>query len=342
MLKKVAWMLAISMLAFLVVAQFLPREHRVQRTIVVEQPASLVFTLLNGYGHFNEWSPWAARDASARYSVSGPGFGAGARLDWQGDPRIVGTGWQRITFSEPYRRIDMQLDFGEQGTANSSFLIEEVQGGTELQWQFRTDVTEGKGYLGRVLGRYFGLFLEKWIGDDYEQGLAAFKQYAETFPGTDFAAADIKLVEAEAREILYVEGQSGHDPDEVAQALASAFGEVIRFLAEQEIELAGQPMAITRHWDDDRYFFEAALPVSRLPESTNGRVMAGMSPQGRAVRLVHTGPYDQMRDAYDELSAWMAAHRIEAGEVSWEHYISDPGNTPAQDLVTHIYFLVAN
>lgn len=342
MLKKVSWILGFTLIAVLVAAQFLPREHRVQREILVRQPASLVFTLLNGYGHFNEWSPWATRDPSAQYRASGPDYGPGARLDWTGDPRIVGTGWQRITNSEPYRRIDMQLDFGEQGTANSSFLFEETGEGTRVTWQFRTDVTAGKGYFGRVLGRYFGLFLDKWVGDDYEQGLAAFRQYAETFPPVDFEGIDISLVEAQAHEILYVEGHSGQEPEQVAQALASAYGEVIRFMAEQDIELAGQPMAITRSWDDENYYFEAALPVSHLPEATGGRVRAGLSPSGTAVRLVHIGPYDALRDSYDVLNAWMSAHRLEAGAVSWEHYISDPGDTPSDELVTHIYFEVGD
>lgn len=342
MLKKVFWLLGFTLLAFLVIAQFLPREHRVQREILVHQPPSLVFTLLNSYRHFNEWSPWVARDPSAQYRASGPEQGDGARLDWNGDPRIVGTGWQRITNSEPYRRIDMQLDFGEQGTANSSFLFDETTEGTTVTWQFRTDVTAGKGYLARVLGRYFGLFLDRWIGDDYEQGLAAFRQYAETFPSADFAGVDISIVEAQAQEILYVEGRSGQDPDEVAQALANAFGEVIRFMAEREVELTGQPMAITRNWDDDNYYFEAALPVSHLPESIDGRVRTGLSPSGKAVRLVHVGPYDQLRESYDILNAWISAHRLEAGDVSWEHYISDPGETPSDELVTHIYFMVSD
>jgi effector-binding domain-containing protein len=34
----------------------------------------------------------------------------------------------------------------------------------------------------------------------------------------------------------------------------------------------------------------------------------------------------------------MAAHGLQEGTLSWEHYISDPGETPEQDLVTHIYF----
>jgi hypothetical protein len=36
----------------------------------------------------------------------------------------------------------------------------------------------------------------------------------------------------------------------------------------------------------------------------------------------------------------MAAHGLKEGRVSWEHYISDPGQTPAGEIITHIYFLI--
>ena len=40
------------------------------------------------------------------------------------------------------------------------------------------------------------------------------------------------------------------------------------------------------------------------------------------------------------MAAFMAVNGLREGRVSWEQYISDPGITPAEDLVTHIYFLV--
>jgi effector-binding domain-containing protein len=104
--------------------------------------------------------------------------------------------------------------------------------------------------------------------------------------------------------------------------------------------MAGQPMAITRSWDENGYRFDAALPVSELPGVTTGKVQSGQSPAGRAARYTHTGPYDQMLDAYDQLAAYMAANGLRGGDVSWEHYISDPGETDPGDLVTHIYFLL--
>ncbi|NND44154.1 MAG: hypothetical protein HKN58_02440 [Xanthomonadales bacterium] len=341
MLKKILTVVALVLVGFVVVGIFLPGQHRVERSITIERPVSVVFTLLNGFQSFNEWSPWAARDPSAEYRYSGPEKGVGARLSWVGDPRLVGTGWQEIVVSRPYERLEMVLDFGSQGRAMSYFTLTAVDDDTRLTWGFETDVTEDRGLLAALLGKYFGLFLDHWVGADYEQGLASLKQYAESLPAADFSSADIAVVNVEPVDVLLVAARSSQQADDVTRALAEAFGELTQFMAEHDIGLAGQPMAITRAWDEEGYEFDAALPVDRLPESTSGNVRTGQSPGGRAVRIVHQGPYDAMLDSYERLASYMAAHGLEEGPVSWEHYISDPGDTAPGDLVTHIYVQVA-
>ncbi|NIV21289.1 MAG: hypothetical protein GWN54_12040 [Gammaproteobacteria bacterium] len=73
-----------------------------------------------------------------------------------------------------------------------------------------------------------------------------------------------------------------------------------------------------------------------------GQVQAGLSPGGPVVRIVHVGPYTTTGESYGLLEAYMAAHGVTQGALSWEHYISDPGVIPADELVTHIYYQVAD
>jgi hypothetical protein len=82
-----------------------------------------------------------------------------------------------------------------------------------------------------------------------------------------------------------------------------------------------------------------ANPAGPAPAS---RVRAGHSPAGRAVRVVHRGPYERMGPTYEKLAAWIAAHAMEEGRVSWEQYMSDPGETPEDELITHIYFRIGD
>ena len=377
MLKKVFYALVIAIVIFIAVGLFLPREVHVERTVSIQRPPATVFTVLNSYRSFAAWSPWADRDPAAVYEFSGPEAGPGARLSWRGDPRLVGSGWQEITESRPYSLVRMRVDFDQQGSARSYFQLDPVDGGTRVTWGFDTDLQEGQGWLGGLLARYFGLFFDTWIGTDYEQGLGRLKAYLEALPPADFSALDVAIVDAAAVDILYVDSDADLDSPDLTSSLAAAYREITGYMAERGITRAAQPMAITRVREAGGYEVEAAIPVVLpAPEPTTepaasetaadgdaaqaaesaaaeataaatgtpapSRVRIGQSPSGRAVRAVHRGPYDRMGPTYEQLAAWMGAHGVAEGDVSWEQYISDPGETPPDELVTHIYFLIAD
>lgn len=342
-MKKLLIFLLVLAGLFVAGGLLLPTQVHVERSIVIERPAATVFTLVNGYRTFNQWSPWAGLDPDADFELRGPSTGVGARMEWSGDPAMVGTGWQEITSSTPYERVETQLDFGPQGRAESYFDIQEGPSRSHVTWGFDTDVTEGQGVVGALLGRYFGLMLDRWVGTDYEQGLAALKAYAESLPPQDFSGADIALLEVEPLDVLLASGEANQDPTAIAAALASAYGELTQFITQQGLEVSGQPMAITRAWEDGRYAFDAAIPVTGGSEvAAGGNVRTGLSPGGLAARIVHVGSYAETSSSYEKLAAWMAAHGWREGGLTWEHYISDPGETPEAEIITHIYFQVAN
>jgi effector-binding domain-containing protein len=279
----------------------------------------------------------------------------------------------------------MYQDFEQQGVAESSFRMRETEAGTHLTWGFDTDLQEGQGWFGGLVARYFGLFFDKWIGTDYEQGLARLKAYLESLPAGDFSDLEVEIVEVEPADILYVASDAGPGASDITATLAAAYQEITAYMSQRGIEMAAQPMAITRIGDQGRYEVEAAIPV-HLPEAgpvaaaeaqpepdpaapaaegeSQGAaaqaagtseaetseaasapaswVRVGHSPAGRAVRVVHRGPYDRMGPTYEKLAAWIAAHAMVEGRVSWEQYISDPGETPEDELVTHIYFRIGD
>lgn len=340
MFTKILYSIVISIIIFIVIGFLLPRQVHVERSIEINKPSSTIFILLNDFDSFESWSPWAERDPDTVFEYSGPESGVGARMDWSGDPRLVGTGWQEIIESRPYSLVRMHLDFEQQGEAQAYFQIDRSGSGSLLTWGFDTDLVEGQGIFGGLLARYFGLFFDKWIGTDYELGLANFKRFVESLPSSDFIAVELDIVDPQAMDILYVSSNSSRDSTDIAASLTTAYREITTFMADSGIERVSQPMTITRAWDESGFEFDAAIPVNMLPAELSGNVQAGQSPAGRAVRLVHRGPYDQMGPSYEKLAAYMAAHGLKEGRISWEHYISDPGVTPVEDVITHIYFLI--
>jgi effector-binding domain-containing protein len=330
----------ILLAAFVATGYLLPKQVHVERTITIERPASMMFALLNGYRYFKEWSPWADRDPNAEFVISGPDSGVGARMSWIGEPHLVGSGWQEIVASKPYEQIDFRLDFDAQGIADTGFTLLSQGDATRVTWSFDSDLTEGLGFLDAFLSRYFGLLFDRWVGGDYEQGLANLKRFAESLPVSDFSQMEIERVEVAAQNILFVTSSSSQDPQDIAVAMAEAYAEISVFMDNAGIQMSGQPMAITRAWEEGSYQFDAAIPVDVVPAELSGNVMAGKSPSGPAVRAVHHGGSDQMMPSYEKLAAYMSAHGLSEGKVSWEHYISDPGNTAPLDMITHIYIML--
>jgi effector-binding domain-containing protein len=348
MIKNIFYSIVIAVFIFIAIGFFLPHEVHVERQIDIQRPAATVFTVLNSYRGFQAWSPWSQRDPDAVYEFSGPERGPGARMSWAGDPRLVGTGWQEIIDSQANSLVRMHLEFEQQGSADSYFRIDETAEGVRLTWGFDTDLQEGQGWFGGLLARYFGLFFDSWIGSDYEAGLTRLKSLLESMPAADFSDLEVAVVAVEPQTILYVKSGSGDGSDDPGQSLAAAYQEIGAFMAEHGIEMTAQPMAITRIHDDSSYDVEAAIPV-RLESPGGlegadpaGRVRIGQSPAGRALRVIHHGPYESMAPSYEKLAAWAAAHGVSEGGISWEQYISDPRETPADDLVTHIYLLIEN
>ena len=190
------------------------------------------------------------------------------------------------------------------------------------------------------LARYFGLLFDRWVGNDYEQGLANLKQFAESLPVSDFSRIEITRLHVPAQDILFVSTSSREDPVEIAAAMASAYEEIGKFMNEAGISMQGQPMAITRLREEGLYQFDAAIPVDVVPVEVHGQVRIGKSPSGDAVRAIHYGDFSRMMPSYEKMTAYMSAHGLSHGGVSWEHYISDPGTTATEDLVTHIYIML--
>jgi len=339
-LKKAGIVFLFLIAAFVVTGYLLPREVHIERSITIERPAPMMFELLNGFQYFDKWSPWAKRDPAAVFTVSGPESGVGAKLSWSGDPQLVGSGWQEIVAIKPYEQIDIRLDFDAQGPADTGFRLKALGDATRVTWFFDSDLTQGVNMLDAFLARYFGLLFDRWVGGDYEAGLANLKQLAESLPVSDFSQLEISRVDLEAQNILYVTTRSSQDPADIADAMAAAYAEISDFMNREGIRMSGQPMAITRAWEEGSYQFDAAIPVDVVPSQLSGDIQAGVSPSGPAIRAVHHGAYDELMPTYRKLAAYMSAHGLRQGRVSWEHYITDPAETEPSEMITYVYIML--
>jgi len=170
----------IGIIAVLVVISFfLPATAEVERSVVIDAAPEKIFPHVNDLRATQEWSPWAKRDPEMTQTFSGPDQGVGQSVAWQSDHPEVGSGTQTITESVENRRVAVDLDFGDMGTADAAFDLEPQGAGTEVTWSFQTELGMNP------FMRYLGLMFDGMIGPDYERGLTSLKTLVEAQPDTE-------------------------------------------------------------------------------------------------------------------------------------------------------------
>jgi hypothetical protein len=172
-LKRIVLAFVGLVVLFLLVGLILPSKYHVQRAVVVQAKPETIFPWINNLKKWPEWSAWTKeKDATLNYTYEGPEEGAGAISRWEG--KKMGEGMMRIIESGTNTGAKYDLSF-EHGRYRSIAVITfEPQGeSTRVIWNNDGDLG------GNPISRYFGLFMERMIGPDFEEGLAKLKVKAE-------------------------------------------------------------------------------------------------------------------------------------------------------------------
>lgn len=148
--------------------------YTVQRSATIDAPPARVYDLIADFHNWTKWSPWDGIDPELKRSYSGAQSGVGAVYNWSGNRR-VGQGRMEITAAESSRvQIDLVFEKPFKARNDAMFTIEPEGSGARVTWSM-----SGKKTL---LTKAMGIFksMDKFLGPDFEKGLAQLKVNAET------------------------------------------------------------------------------------------------------------------------------------------------------------------
>ncbi|HVM85295.1 MAG TPA: SRPBCC family protein, partial [Candidatus Binatia bacterium] len=151
-----------------------PDSIKVQRSIVIKAAPDRIFTLINDFKAWPQWSPYETKDPNMQRTLSGADQGKGAIYAWNGN-RNVGAGRMEILESTAPTKIAIKLDFMKpiEGHNIATFTMVPNGEATEVTWTM-----EGPApFIGKVMGVFFDL--DKMIGSDFDAGLANLKRVSE-------------------------------------------------------------------------------------------------------------------------------------------------------------------
>jgi hypothetical protein len=174
MLKTILIVVVVLIALVLIYAATRPDDFRVERSVVVAQPAEKIFPLIDTLQNWQAWSPYERKDPAMRRNYAGPASGIGAAYAWKGN-KEVGEGRMEIVASTPPSEIRFKLDFAVPFEAHNQavFALEPVAGGTRVGWA----MTGASPFMFKLMGLFMNI--DEMIGRDFETGLAALKAQAE-------------------------------------------------------------------------------------------------------------------------------------------------------------------
>ncbi|CAL74330.1 conserved hypothetical protein; putative secreted protein [Bradyrhizobium sp. ORS 278] len=161
-------------------------------------------------------------------------------------------------------------------------------------------------------------------------------------PATPPAAAPSQAADAfgeeiklEAKKVVLVKGTANWD--NAFDTLIDSFKALSTTLDKQGVKPAGNGMIVYTSTDDNGFTYLAEMPIDQEPKTLGKGMSIGQSPEGKALKFVHRGSYDNMDNTYEAITNHLDERRLEAKDTFIEEYLTDPLKTAEDKLVINVY-----
>lgn len=145
-------------------------DYAVSRTVRINAPAERIYPLVDSSKGWSSWGVWYRRDPQMKVSESGAAQGAGAAWSWVSDSQ--GNGAMRLTDVQPGQRVAYELAIEGFDPSQGDLTLVPDGAATQVTWRMH-------GRMNQLVGRWFGLFMDRLVGPDFNEGLANLKALAE-------------------------------------------------------------------------------------------------------------------------------------------------------------------
>ena len=139
----------------------------------------------------------------------------------------------------------------------------------------------------------------------------------------------------EPKKVVIIKGTANWDS--AFDTLIDSFKALTALLDKQGIKAVGNSMIVYTSTDDTGFTFLAQIPVEQEPKNLTKDMSIGKSPDGKALKFVHRGSYDNMDNTYEAITNHLDDKKLEAKDTFIEEYITDPLKTAEDKLVINVY-----
>jgi effector-binding domain-containing protein len=138
-----------------------------------------------------------------------------------------------------------------------------------------------------------------------------------------------------SKTVILVKGTANWDT--AFDTLIESLKTLSAFLDKQGVKPSGNSMIVYTSTDDTGFSYLAEIPVDQEPKNLTNAMSVGKSPEGRALKFVHRGSYENMDNTYEAITNHLDDKKLEAKDTFVEEYITDPLKTTEDKLVINVY-----
>jgi hypothetical protein len=152
----------------------LPGHYRVERSTVIDAKPAAIFPLVGDLKAWRRWGIWFSRDPGMHVEYSPATTEVGAWSQWKSQSQ--GDGKMTITAVHPDDDFEYSMVFADIGMVShgTMALAPGPDGATRVTMAMEGDLGHNPLY------RWFGVFMNKLVGPDFEAGLANLKKLSES------------------------------------------------------------------------------------------------------------------------------------------------------------------
>lgn len=330
-LKKIGIVLLILFGLYLLISLFLPSSTKVERSIMINAPAKVVFDQINTLKNWKSWSYWDNIDPAMKSEYSGPESGIGSKHSWESKDENVGKGSLTIIASKPDSVIT-ELSFEGMGTSIGGWIIKDTTGGVIVTTYMNMEM----GLFGRI---FPGLMMDNFLGGDFEKSLAGLKKHAESLPAEPASSAqEMKIETTTTPAMLFAGTKIETNNEKISSDIGASYGKIGAFMKKNGLEQAGPVFALYHSYSPEKIVMECGVPVTKTAKA-EGDVSVNEMKAGNAVVAHYYGAYDGLSSAHESIDKWIKKNNKKIIGPPWEVYVSDPGiEKDTMKWLTEIYY----
>jgi uncharacterized membrane protein len=154
-----------------IAALFMKKDFHFEKSAEINAPKDVVWEYVSKFSKHETWSQWKKMDPKMKVELSGVDGTVGSKMSWTSDHSQVGNGSQTISNIIPGERVDVQLDFGDNGKPTSFYTFSGDSTNCKVTWGMDMHMNYPFNIMGPMM--------DGWMDEMFVTGLNMLKDASE-------------------------------------------------------------------------------------------------------------------------------------------------------------------